>query len=209
MRVDEKTKIATRMRILDVARKLFAERGFDATTTRDIASEASIAVGTLFNYFTTKEAIAESLVNAAYEPVARKFSAQKDNAEPRTLEEELFAHAAAILRKLAPFRKYLPAVLETALSPLATSRASETNSFRIAHLETVVQIASRQGKQDGLSSLTLQMYWTLFSGVLAFWASDCSPRQEDTIALLDQSMSMFVGWLMSQSNSSLQQPKGG
>ena len=35
------------------------------------------------------------------------------------------------------------------------------------------------------------------SGVLAFWSKDASPKQEDTLALLDQSLAMFVGWLTS------------
>jgi hypothetical protein len=68
----------------------------------------------------------------------------------------------------------------------------------VAHLETVVQIAARHGRQDALSTVALQMYWTLFTGVLAYWAKDRSPRQEDTLALLDQSLAMFVGWLTSQ-----------
>jgi hypothetical protein len=35
----------------------------------------------------------------------------------------------------------------------------------------------------------------LYIGVLAFWAADKSPKQEDTLALLDQSLAMFVAWL--------------
>jgi hypothetical protein len=31
--------------------------------------------------------------------------------------------------------------------------------------------------------------------VLAFWTADKSPRQEDTLALLDQSLNMFAAWL--------------
>ena len=195
MRVTLETKSATRQRILEVAQERFAEQGFDATTTRDIARAAGIAVGTLFNYFATKEAIVECLVSEAYAGVATKFAAAAQPAEPGTLEEELFAHVAAILRKLNPYRKYLMAVLETAFSPLATDRNGASPSLRIDHLETVGQILARHGRQDALSTLALQMYWTLFTGVLAFWTKDRSPKQEDTLALLDQSLSMFVGWL--------------
>ena len=58
-----------------------------------------------------------------------------------------------------------------------------------------VQISRRHNQQDKFTPLTLQMYWALFMGVLAFWATDQSPREEDTLALLDQSLAMFVGWL--------------
>src|SRR4051812_49250811 len=100
MRVTPETKIATRQRILDAAQSQFAERGFDATTTRDIAAAARIAAGTLFNYSPTKEAIAESLVSDAHAAAAARFANAAGQGEPRTLEEELFAHGAAILRQL-------------------------------------------------------------------------------------------------------------
>ena len=209
MRVTAETKAATRQRILEVAQEQFARNGFDATTTRDIAAEARIAVGTLFNYFPTKEAIVESLVSEAYAGVAEKFAGTVAQAEPRTLEEDLFAHVAAILRKLNPSRKYLRAVLETALSPLAAAQEGEAASLRTAHLETVVQIMTRHSRQEALTTLALQMYWTLFTGVLAFWTNDTSPRQEDTLALLDQSLAMFAGWLTGQSGQHPNQKTGG
>jgi AcrR family transcriptional regulator len=200
MRVTPETKHATRKRILEVANEQFARQGFEATTTRDIARAARIAAGTLFNYFPTKEAIVESLVGEAYAGVAEAFAAATNRAEPPTLEEELFAHVAAVLRKLRPYRNYLPAVLETSLSPLVSDQVGPQPSPRVAHLETVVQIVSRHGHQEALSALAVQLYWTLYTGVLGFWAKDASPRQEDTLALLDQSLAMFVGWLTSQGN---------
>jgi len=41
----------------------------------------------------------------------------------------------------------------------------------------------------------MQLYWTLYLGVLAYWATDVSPKQEDTMALLDQSLMLFVASL--------------
>ena len=215
MRVNAETKRATRQRILDVAKKLFAQQGFDPTTTRDIAYTAEIAVGTLFNYFPTKESIVQELVNDACNRAANAFepgaapsapetgSHQERVDEPLTLEEELFAHAAIVLRKLKPYRKYLDAALETTLSPLAENRADqEQPSFRTVHLENVYRIASRGGRHGQLSAVAIQLYWTLFTGVLTFWSKDRSPRQEDTLALLDQSLAMFVGWLTSQPDHS-------
>ena len=55
MRITAEAKTATRERIIKVAAKLFAKKGYDTTTTRDIASKAGIAAGTLFNYFGSKE----------------------------------------------------------------------------------------------------------------------------------------------------------
>jgi hypothetical protein len=38
----------------------------------------------------------------------------------------------------------------------------------------------------------MHLYWTLFLGVVAYWSGDDSPNQEDTLAVLDQSMHVFV-----------------
>jgi AcrR family transcriptional regulator len=210
MRVTAETKSATRERILAAAERLFASEGFDCATTRDIALAAQIGVGTLFNYFPTKEAVAYALVSEAYAKAASKFAAEfeRDGNDDLTLEEELFAHIAAALRKLKPFRKYVTAVLDTELSPLATQNG-DTPTFQTGHLELVGQIAARHRASDALTSLALHLYWTLYIGVLAFWAKDASPRQEDTLALLDQSLAMFVGWLTTQSPTNSHRQAGG
>ncbi|MGF7122106.1 TetR/AcrR family transcriptional regulator [Rhodococcus sp. TAF43] len=44
-------------RILDAARFVFAERGFDATTTRDIATAVGLTQGSLYHHFESREAI--------------------------------------------------------------------------------------------------------------------------------------------------------
>jgi hypothetical protein len=41
----------------------------------------------------------------------------------------------------------------------------------------------------------MQVYWTLYLGVFAYWAADESPHQEDTMALLDHSLRLFAGSL--------------
>lgn len=50
----ERQMAARLEQILDAAARLFAERGFHRTTTKDIAEAADVAEGTLYNYFETK-----------------------------------------------------------------------------------------------------------------------------------------------------------
>jgi AcrR family transcriptional regulator len=46
-----------RTRILKAALRLFARKGYDGTTTRDLANAANVAEGTLFRHFANKKAI--------------------------------------------------------------------------------------------------------------------------------------------------------
>ncbi|HXL92366.1 MAG TPA: helix-turn-helix domain-containing protein [Streptosporangiaceae bacterium] len=54
-----------RREILDAARTLFAERGFHATTTRDLAAAADINDALIYRYFPDKQAILAALVDEA------------------------------------------------------------------------------------------------------------------------------------------------
>jgi len=187
MRVSAQTKAATRALILQTARGLFSENGYDDTGTRDIAQAAGIANGTLFNYFKTKEDIVACLAAEALSSLDATESAG-------TLQEDLFALIASGLRKLKPLRKHLPALLETHLSPLAAAQNDDASTLRVGHLEAVSAIIARH-ESGPRSPTALQLYWTLYTGILLFWANDKSPKQEDTLALIDDSVNMFAGWL--------------
>ena len=50
----ERNKIEKLQRITAAARDLFIEKGFDETTTREIAQRAHVGLGTLFLYATDK-----------------------------------------------------------------------------------------------------------------------------------------------------------
>ncbi len=57
-------KIEERKTVIeDAAKELLIKQGFHATSMRDIARRASISLGNVYNYFETKEAIFESIIN--------------------------------------------------------------------------------------------------------------------------------------------------
>lgn len=61
----ERAKAANREAILDAARLVFAELGYEATTVRDIIRRTDLASGTFYNYFKSKEEIFEALAEAS------------------------------------------------------------------------------------------------------------------------------------------------
>jgi AcrR family transcriptional regulator len=194
MRITAEAKIATEQRIREAAARLFITAGWDGTTTREIASAAGIATGTLFNYFQCKEAIAASLIAEALADAKQEFEGRLSGQE--TLEEELFSFIWTGLKRLRDYRKFLSPAAETIFSPLAQSSLERTgDTIRVSHLEAVERIISGHGVAAPLSAVTLQLYWTLYLGVFAYWASDASPNQEDTLALLDQSLNLFIASL--------------
>jgi AcrR family transcriptional regulator len=81
----EITKAQNRQAILDAAREVFGEVGFETVTVRDIIRRTGLASGTFYNYFRSKDEVASALSRDG----ARRFSpvlkAQRERA--RTWEE--------------------------------------------------------------------------------------------------------------------------
>lgn len=53
----EEKKRETRCRIIEAAKRLFSEKGYESTTVAQITEEAGVAKGTFFNYFENKDEI--------------------------------------------------------------------------------------------------------------------------------------------------------
>lgn len=78
-----KTAEERKNEILDVAERLFAEKGFDHASTNDIINEIGIARGTLYHHFGSKEEILDALVERmTQESVARARLVISDKSQP-------------------------------------------------------------------------------------------------------------------------------
>jgi len=196
MRVTAAQKAATRGRIVRAAHRLFTRHGFAAVTTRDIARAAGIASGTLFNYFPTKEAVAVALAASALADARAGWDAAGGGGRAGSLDEALFALVAAELRALEPHRGYLGPVLETALKALPGPIGDpEGGAIRAGHVDRVRALLATYRPAAPAGPVAEHLYWSLYTGVLAFWAADPPPAPDETLAILDHSVRAFVGWL--------------
>jgi AcrR family transcriptional regulator len=55
--------------IVDAARSLFAEKGFDGTSISDIAGSVGVADGAIYKHFASKRAVLFEVIRSFYEPV--------------------------------------------------------------------------------------------------------------------------------------------
>jgi AcrR family transcriptional regulator len=81
----------TRERILKTAQKLFAEKGFNGTSVRDIAQEAQVNVAALNYHFQTKQSLHQEIFRNGFISLNTKAEelAQKENLTFVDLAEEV------------------------------------------------------------------------------------------------------------------------
>lgn len=63
-------------KIKDIAIKLFSQKGYHNVSTNEIAKNAGISIGTLYNYFFDKKAIYDELVGDLYTKVLSQITPQ-------------------------------------------------------------------------------------------------------------------------------------
>jgi AcrR family transcriptional regulator len=66
----ELTKVQNRQAILDAAREVFGELGYETATVRDIIRRTGLAAGTFYNYYRSKEEVFAALADDG----ARRFA---------------------------------------------------------------------------------------------------------------------------------------
>ena len=86
----EQNRVAYRDAILEAAERVFAERGFAGARMSDVAAEAGMATGTLYNYFENKDEIFRSLIHAHGEHLMWRMAAlHEEETEPRARVEAM------------------------------------------------------------------------------------------------------------------------
>jgi AcrR family transcriptional regulator len=78
--------------LLQAAAAVFAEKGFEAATMTEIAARAGAPIGSLYQFFPAKEALADTLVQTYVELIAaelRLLEARAASIDTKTLMEEL------------------------------------------------------------------------------------------------------------------------
>lgn len=140
-------KTETLRRIEDAGWKLFRTRGYDATSTREIADAADIAAGTLFNYFPEKRSL---LIHLMQREIDRALDSAFDTMPPSTLEGEL-THVFAALTQFYASERRMGRVFIKELLFIDGERRTESAAWTfdlVKRIAGLVGNAQRRGELD-------------------------------------------------------------
>jgi AcrR family transcriptional regulator len=167
----------TRERILEAALELFADRGYEATTMRDVAREAEASLGLAYRYFASKEEFALVL----YMRLAEESEEwARDGLEGGTVAERFEAAMLAKLDQVSPHRGPLAALLTRALDPnsrlsaLGEGTAAVREKMGGVFLEVVRGASDAPGEKQ-VRELGNVLY-ALHLAILLYWFHDKTPE---------------------------------
>ena len=175
----------TRERILGAALGLFVEKGYEATTMRDVAREAGTSLGLAYRYFASKEEFALAL----YMGLAEESEAWAgDGLAGGTVAERFEAAMLAKLDQVSPHRGPLAALLTRALDPnsrlsaLGEGTAAVREKMGGVFLEVVRGASDAPG--DKQARQLGNVLYTLHLAVLLYWFHDKTPDARATRELV-------------------------
>lgn len=141
----ERNREAKRARIVEAARALFAERGFEGATARDISRRAGVATGTLFLYVEDKR---ELLFVVLAEDAERLFShGARAATRARSLPDALMALFGPFFDYYADQPALARSILEELfLRPHEPQRMGAFSREHASHLAKLVAAAKERGE---------------------------------------------------------------
>ncbi len=123
-----------RNQILEAALEVFADKGFDRATNRDIARRAGITPGLIYHYFKSKQAVLLEAIEK-YSPlkVIRSVTAEMHQMSPEAFLSLVVREVLAVLESekfTAMLRVFLPEAMHKGiLAPAIFSAMNEATAF--------------------------------------------------------------------------------
>ena len=136
------------IQIIETAERLFAERGFDGTSVRDIADEAGVNVAMISYYFGSKEKMMEALFELRVGSVKIRVESLIKDQSLSPLEKVnmlIDEHIDRVMQKQY-FHKIMMGVVATNKNPAILKAA---NSVKIRNAEVVNELI-KDGQKKGV-----------------------------------------------------------
>jgi AcrR family transcriptional regulator len=147
-RVDPAQHGAKRRQILRAAARLFAARGFDNTSTAEIAARAGMSSGNLFHYFSSKREIFAAIFEEGRDDKAARLAAAGKKKDPWAgLLEVVDVLALPATRSVAP-PLVMEAMLQARRDPKLAKRLSRDDAAEHAAIEALVARGIAAGRID-------------------------------------------------------------
>ncbi len=198
MKISEKIKVKTRIKILEASVDIISEKGFKSASMREIARHAGVGDATIYNYFPSKEKLLYGYCEHVQQQVMN-FLKEIEDFHEYSLQEQLQQLTETQLQVWLPAREFLQEVFKlTYYSPVAGSaHLSATRKLFTAMITEMLEAAIEAGEipEQPYQELLPRLFWDYHTGVMAYWLKDDSEGFTNTTQLIDKSMGIIANIL--------------
>lgn len=174
---------AARDRLYATAIQLIAERGFEATTLRDIARKAGVSVGLLYRYFPSKEAV----VIALYDELSLEYARRTSTLPAGKWRDRFITALTASLDVLKPHQPALRALTPVLVGDPEEGIFSAATAFSRMRVQQVFEAAvagATDAPRGPLAAALGRLLYLVHLAVLLWWLLDKSANRRATTALV-------------------------
>lgn len=191
----ERNKADKLRRIKDAAYALFSEKGYDQTTTREIARRAGVALGTIFTYASDKRDLLFLIFNDRQDELRRvSFAGIPEDAPFIDQLEAAFSPFYAHFAAEPDFTRYLLRELTFYTDGIQAPRFQEGRLSIVHRVRELVEDAVADGRlttADPPQSIA-EMIFGLYQADLRRWLGEPNPEAADGLARLRGTLEILV-----------------
>ena len=173
---ETKARSERRTELLEVGRRILAEKGFEATTISEIVAQAGVAQGTFYLYFSSKLALIAALNQEMNEQIVA--AVQDATAQAPKAAEVVETGVVAAFRQIERYRDIL-SILHSQVAMTHTHTQRE-QQFGIYHHLIAELIRQRQEIGDVDRSINADISARLIAGLIDHAADECYLYDRET-----------------------------
>jgi len=174
---------ATRHTLYKTAIRLIGERGYEATTLRDVATRAGVSAGLLYRYYPSKR----SVVLALYDELSDAFAKEAAGMPAGKWRDRFLYALETSLRALGPHRVTLRALVPVMVGDADEGVFAQSTAFSRTRVQAIFRTAvidANDAPSQKLAEALGRLLYLMHLGVILWWLLDKSPGQRATQGLL-------------------------
>jgi AcrR family transcriptional regulator len=174
---------AARRRLYETAVSLIGERGYEATTLRDVARRAGVSVGLLYRYFPSKR----SVVLALYDQLSERYAQQAADLPRGRWRDRFLMALETSLRVLGPHRVTLRALVPVMVGDVEEGLFAQSTAFSRRRVQAIFQsavVGATDAPTRALAGAVGRLLYLVHLAVILWWLLDKSPEQRATRGLV-------------------------
>jgi AcrR family transcriptional regulator len=174
--------------LLQAASACFVEKGYAGTTMTEVAARAGSAIGSLYQFFPTRELLAQALLDDCTGDLYARL--QRLAAQAAAMETDRLA--ATLIRLLVDFRRRHPAfVTRIESAPIPTAQALVVRRRVRAELQAVLErhAPHRSARELHAAAVVAQQ---LMKAAVAVNAEPGMPGRQAALAQLRRALQLYL-----------------